>query len=423
MHSTLFHIPQQIGPVPLLGFGVLLGAWAVLSLAILIWLVRKYGLNSETLSNVPLLLLLGAIIWWVLPRLCDEHGLPVRSYGVMMLVAVVAAAGLIAWRLHRFGHNPELAVSVALWAVLPGVVGARVFFVIEYWDKLFRPVFVSEHGGLLAGLGALVNVSRGGLVIYGAVLGGALGLLVFARRGGLPAWAVGDLVAPALLLGMALGRVGCFLNGCCFGGVCECAWAVSFPPDSPPYPVQAARGQFYGFRLGESAEAKPMVLSVLPDSPAAQAGLQPGDLIERINGRAVQSLDGAEQLVADAFGQGSRLELKPAGREPLMLPALVPPARSLLIHPTQLYSAINALLLCLVLLAWEPFARRDGELFALLLTIYPVTRFLIEMVRDDEPTIWITGLTISQNVSLLLLCGAAGFWWYLSRRPRQKTWA
>ncbi len=144
--------------------------------------------------------------------------------------------------------------------------------------------------------------------------------------------------------------------------------------------------------------------------------------VERINGRAVQTLGGAEQLLAEAFEQGNRLELKPAGREPLTLPALEPPARSLPIHPTQLYSAINALLLCLVLLAWEPFSRRDGELMALLLTIYPVTRFLIEMVRDDEPTIWITGLTISQNLSLLVLCGAAGLWWYLLRRPPQKTW-
>lgn len=422
MHPTLFHIPQQIGPVPVLGFGVVLGIWAILSLAMLVWLVRKYGLGSEALSNVPLLLLIGAIIWWVLPRIGDEHGLPVRSYGLMLLVAVVAAAGLIAWRLHRFRLNPELALSVALWAVLPGVVGARVFFVIEYWNELFWPVFVSEQGGFWAGLGALVNLARGGLVIYGGVLGGALGLWAFARQNRLPTWAVGDLVAPALLLGMALGRVGCFLNGCCFGGVCEHTWAIRLPPESPAYQVQAARGQFYGFRLGNSAEAKPMILAVQPDSPAAQAGLQSGDLIERINGLAVQSLDAAEQLLAEAIAQGSRLELKPAGREPLALPAAAPPARSLPVHPTQLYSAINALLLCLVLLAYEPFARRDGELFALLLTIYPITRFLIEIVRDDEPAIWITGLTISQNISLLALCGAAGLWWYLRRRPAQKTW-
>ena len=68
----------------------------------------------------------------------------------------------------------------------------------------------------------------------------------------------------------------------------------------------------------------------------------------------------------------------------------------------------------------QPVVR--GELLALLLTIYPVTRFLIEMIRDDEPAIWITGMTISQNVSLLVLFGAAGLWAYLLRRPAQKTW-
>jgi len=422
MHQTLFHIPLQIGPVPLLGFGVLLGVWAVMSLVMLGWLFYKYGLTGETLGNVPLLLLIGAIIWWMLPRLCDQHGLPVRSYGVMMLLAVVAATGLLAWRVHQRRLDPELAISLALWMVLPGVIGARLFFVIEYWEEFFRPAFAGEQGGLLAGLGALVNVSRGGLVIYGGVLGGALGLAVFVYRSRLPFRAMADLVVPTLLLGMALGRVGCLLNGCCFGGLCDRPWAISFPPGSPPYQVQASRGLFWGFRLGKSAEGRPLVAGVQPDSLAARAGLRSGDLIEQINGRAVQDLESAEQVLADAFIRGRQLELKTTGREPVELCAAVPPARSLPVHPSQVYSTINALLLCLVLLAWEPFSRRDGELLALLLTIYPVTRFLIEMIRDDEPAIWITGMTISQNVSLLVLFGAAGLWAYLLRQPAQKTW-
>ena len=72
-------------------------------------------------------------------------------------------------------------------------------------------------------------------------------------------------------------------------------------------------------------------------------------------------------------------------------------------HPTQLYSTIDALILCFLLLAYDRFRRRDGELTALMLTVYPITRFLIEKLRDDEAAKLGTGLHISQIISLGLL--------------------
>ena len=71
------------------------------------------------------------------------------------------------------------------------------------------------------------------------------------------------------------------------------------------------------------------------------------------------------------------------GRE-VRLPAITLPQRSLPVHPTQLYSSINAFLLCFFLLAFEPFKRHDGMVFALMLTIYPMARFLLEIIRTDE---------------------------------------
>ena len=100
----------------------------------------------------------------------------------------------------------------------------------------------------------------------------------------------------------------------------------------------------------------------------------------------------------------------------MRLSAIAPPARSHPVHPTQLYSTIGALLICLLLLAYDPFRRRDGELSALMLTVYSVTRFLEEIVRTDEAPILSTGMTISQNVSLLLLLGAMGLWYYVLRQ-------
>jgi phosphatidylglycerol:prolipoprotein diacylglycerol transferase len=96
--------------------------------------------------------------------------------------------------------------------------------------------------------------------------------------------------------------------------------------------------------------------------------------------------------------------------------------RSLAVHPTQLYSTINALVLLALLLAYEPFRRRDGELTALLFTLYPVTRFLLEQIRVDEPPLSTTGLSISQNISLLVLAAVACGWVWLLRQPAKLTW-
>ena len=89
-------------------------------------------------------------------------------------------------------------------------------------------------------------------------------------------------------------------------------------------------------------------------------------------------------------------------------------------HPVQIFSAINAAVICFFLWSFYPFRRRDGQVAALLLTIYPATRFLLEMVRIDEESVLKLGfrLTISQTISLVLLAGAIAFWTFLMTRPR-----
>jgi phosphatidylglycerol:prolipoprotein diacylglycerol transferase len=93
------------------------------------------------------------------------------------------------------------------------------------------------------------------------------------------------------------------------------------------------------------------------------------------------------------------------------------------VHPTQLYSAIDAGLLGWLLWSVYPFRRRDGEAIALMLTIHPVTRFLLEIIRTDEPAVFGTGMSISQNISVVLLACGIALWWYLSRQPRGVVWA
>lgn len=429
MLQTLFVIPAQIGGYPVFGFGLLLAAWAMIGICLLAWLAWRQGFNADTWGYVPILLLLGAIIAWLLPAICEKTaegvplGLPIRGYGVMILLAVVAGTALAAWRAHRLGLDPEMVLSLVFWILVPGILGARLFYVIQFWQsEYYGPAYAAPGGSLLKLIGEIVNVTKGGLVVYGSFLGGMVGLIAFVRKYRLKLLAVCDLMAPSMMLGLAIGRIGCLLNGCCFGAVCDHAWAITFPAHSIPYQAQVQRGQMYGMRLSTESSAEPRVLAVTPGSPAAIAGLKAGDRLESINGQKTATTMVAYWALERAFDSQQPLQLKLAENRAATVNAVAPPSHSLPVYPAQICSAVDAALLCVALLFYAPFRRRDGEVFALMLSIHPVIRFLIENVRSDEAPVFGTGLTISQNVSILLLLCAAALWWYILRQPRGVAW-
>ena len=90
---------------------------------------------------------------------------------------------------------------------------------------------------------------------------------------------------------------------------------------------------------------------------------------------------------------------------------------SLSVHPTQIYSAIDALVIFLLLTAYYPLRRRDGEVIGLLMLVYPISRFAIEYLRNDEG-VFFGGMTISQTISVILLLLACVYWAWLSTLPR-----
>jgi phosphatidylglycerol:prolipoprotein diacylglycerol transferase len=100
-----------------------------------------------------------------------------------------------------------------------------------------------------------------------------------------------------------------------------------------------------------------------------------------------------------------------------------PSPRSAPLHPTQIYSAIDAGLLALLLWFFYPFRRTDGEVIALMLTLHPISRLLLEVVRIDEPGVYGTGLTISQIVGLLMLACAILLWIGIESRPKKVAFA
>lgn len=372
---------------------------------------QRSGRSTEALSYLPGLLI-GVMAIWAIPRLFPQ-GLPIRGYGVMVLLGSITGLWMAVYRARQMNLEAEQIYSLAFGMFICGILGARLFYVIEYWESRFQ--FDRWTDTLLA----VVKFTEGGLVVYGAFIGATLAFFLFAIKHKLPPLALADLIAPSLVAGLAFGRIGCLLNGCCYGGETSLPWAVTFPRESLTYMEQASSGQILGFQLAPTAsdDQSPLIAMVTKDSPAARAGLQENVKLVAVNDQKVQSLNEAERAMIVALQAGLPLQITIATGKSFEIPVSELPPRSRPVHPTQVYSAIHAALLAWLLWSFYPFRRRDGEVTALMLTIYPVSRFLLEMIRVDESAVFGTGLSISQNISILLLIIAVGLWIYLLRRP------
>lgn len=417
MRSTLFYIPHEFLGLPVFGFGWLLAVWLLVASVLVINSIRRQGWGRDLAAQIAVALFVAGFIAFVLPQLTEAEGLPIRGYGMMLLLATVAAVGLALWRAPQRGLNADFVFSLALWVFLAGIAGARLFYVIEYWERIRA---VDATGNLLwfRTLLNAINLTQGGLVVYGSIIGGIAAIIVFARQTGVPLLSLLDFVAPSFMLGLALGRVGCFLNGCCFGAVCELPWAVRFPAGSLPHVHQVEKGIAFIHGIKLAAGDPPAIAEIEPHSSAEHAGLKPGEQILAVDEVPTPTKAAAQAALLAAHTKGRQLCLAIAGRpQPVCLAITTP--RSLPVHPTQLYSAIDALLICLFLLAFERVHQHDGQVVAMMFTVYPVTRFLVEILRDDEP--WVVGgqhlgLTIAQVVSLLFLGGALILWVYINRK-------
>ncbi len=411
MWQTLFVIPRQIAGIDVFGFGWLLGIWAVVSAALLARSWRRHGWNSESSSQLGSALVVGLVIALLMPYLMDEYhdGLAIRGYGTMLLLAVLAGIGLTIYRARRVGLNPEIIFSLGTWLFIWGILGARLFYIIEYWPKFQKATLVQT-------VFAMINLTQGGLVVYGSLLAGGAALVVFIYKNRLPGLALSDLIAPGVVLGVGLGRLGCFLNGCCYGGLSDLPWSVQFPRETPAFIDQVEHGALYvhGLIFEGSGSQSPVIERVEPDSPAQRQGLEPGQRVVAVGGVAVHSVEQAQARLLATFGQGRKVEVAVAD-DPLVKSWTItgPPPVSRSVHPAQLYSFFDALLLCSLLLIYEPFKRRDGELTALVLTLHPVSRFLLEIIRVDESPVFGTGMSISQNISIAIFAVGVGLWIYL----------
>jgi len=144
----------------------------------------------------------------------------IYSYGVMMMVAFLAAIFLALARAKKEKIKEEVIWDVWTVALLAGLIGARLFYVVQFHEQ-----FRNDPLGI-------VRIWEGGLVFYGGFLAALGAGIVYLWRKRVSIPKVMDTIAPSLMLGLGFGRIGCFLNGCCFGHITKMPWGVRFPRES-----------------------------------------------------------------------------------------------------------------------------------------------------------------------------------------------
>ncbi len=425
MQPTLFYIPHQW-----LGWPLLL-VWLLISGAVSAFYWRRGGWSEELKGFLPMVAMVAAAILFLLPAVevagvdpedplgpMINRGLAVRGYGVCMLLAIVTGMGVVIWRCRRIGFPVDPIFTLAFCMVIAGVVGARLFYVIQKHDQFFGP-----EVPLAESLKMAANMTGGGLVVYGSLFGASVAAFIFFWWSKLPVWKTADLMAPGMAIGLAIGRLGCLLNGCCWGGVCDTGGpgipAIQFPAGASSWVQHLSDGSLIG--MTTQAVLDPAALELgfanevveVGEGLGKEIGFEPGDEMaigigesEKIRYLKRWRTDLAEQLqVRFAWRRDGQIH-------EVALPLGELPARSLRVHPTQIYSSVNALLLFMLLWVYWYHRRSDGEVFALMLILYPVGRFMIEIIRNDEAGQFGTQWTISQWVSMgTIVLGFAIFAW------------
>lgn len=292
--------------------------------------------------------------------------LTVKSYGFLMVCGFISAIFVIRRLSRDLGEHSEHITTAALYSLIAGVVGARIFYVIHYWE---------QFSGRLSDIFA---VWKGGLELLGGVLLAVFTIVTYLWVQKLPVRRYLDILGIGLLLALGFGRLGCLMNGCCFGRPTSCPLAIRFPYGSLAYESQIKP---------DSARHR--------DKPYIQL---PADFFD-LGADGNYYLKSYEELDAQ-----QKFEVAKEG-----------PYHCLPVIPTQIFESLLAFAGCIGLYFHRqrgikiqtqgrnlPFIFKPGTTFSLMFIYYGTMRFFIEYLRDDNP-IQSNGFTISQNLSIALI--------------------
>jgi len=262
-------------------------------------------------------------------------GAPIYGYGVMLVIGFFGAMELAKFLARHSRVDPEIFANAALIALVAGVAGSRLSHVLENLSDYTR-----SDLGFGQNLFNAINIRNGGLTYYGGLLLAGPAVLAYGWYKKMPLRLGMDIIAPCLMIGLGVGRIGCYLNGCCYGAETNVSWAVEFPYHSDAYLEQARNGEI---RI-------------------------PPDLLKDGQPRSIEEIKSDPMLTAER-----RAELLKEASAQHALP----------VHPAELYSTITALLIAAFLVAYFTMPHAPGRVFALMLIIEGISRFLLEEVRAE----------------------------------------
>jgi phosphatidylglycerol:prolipoprotein diacylglycerol transferase len=287
---------------------------------------------------------------------------PVFGYGMMLVIAFLACSHMAKVMANKRGLDGELFVNCALLALVAGVIGARLSHVLENLSTYTNP-----ERSFGENLFDAINIRTGGLTFYGGFILATPCCIYYALKHKLPLLKAMDIVGPVVMLGLGIGRIGCYLNGCCYGELCRPTYFAAmteFPYYSNPYIDQFNRGLVH----------------------------PPDDLVNA-NG----SLKNWDQLSQEH------------------LTALADQQKSLPVQPTQLYSSFTGFLLAALLTAYWTLPHLDGRVFALMMLLEGPSRFLLELIRVEPPVIG--NMSLSMVLGLAIFVAGIVFWICLGGKP------
>lgn len=150
------------------------------------------------------------------PKLFELGPVSVYSYGLLLAAAYLLGLQLALRRARAAGLDPNRVMDLGIWVVLSALAGAKLLLIL-----IDLPHFIANPGDIF-------SMIRSAGVFYGGLIAAVSVGLWYMRRHGLPMWTTADLFAPGIALGHVIGRLGCFLAGCCFGRPTDLPWAVTF---------------------------------------------------------------------------------------------------------------------------------------------------------------------------------------------------
>ncbi len=217
----MFPIICKIGPLNIYTYAAVAAIIAGIGIAALIVMAYTKGLKKQDIMSV-LFWTLGFSVLAMIPLLTT---VTVYAYGLMFAIAVVVCAPMLAADAKKKNISADIVFDLIFWVVVGGILGARLFYILlNYSFFLENPT-------------EIIMIQNGGLAWQGGLIIGAMMTASFVKRKKLFLPLILDLMAPYLALGHAIGRIGCFLNGCCYGK--EVSWGIYFPVhDAHLHPTQ-----------------------------------------------------------------------------------------------------------------------------------------------------------------------------------------